>query len=61
MARLFPWVCYDNGIDIRKQSAGKFYLRIPPHLHEKIALIAQAHSKSLNLLAQEALEKSVTA
>jgi len=44
-----------------KQYSGKFNLRIPPELHEKLAMTAQAQGKSLNSLAQEALEKSVSA
>jgi predicted HicB family RNase H-like nuclease len=40
---------------------GKFNLRIPPQLHEKLAMIAEAQAKSLNTLAQEALHRSITA
>jgi len=58
---VFLEVCREKGIEPRKQFSGKFNLRIPPDLHEKLALIAQAQGKSLNSLAQEALEKSVTA
>jgi predicted HicB family RNase H-like nuclease len=54
-------VCREKGIEPRKQFSGKFNLRIPPDLHEKLALAAQAQGKSLNSLAQEALENSVTA
>ena len=58
---VFLEVCREQGIEPRKQFSGKFNLRIPPDLHEKLALAAQAQGKSLNSLAQEALEKSVTA
>ncbi len=58
---VFLEVCREKGIEPRKQFSGKFNLRIPPDLHEKLALTAQAQGKSLNSLAQEALEKSVTA
>jgi predicted HicB family RNase H-like nuclease len=58
---VFLEVCQEKGIEPRKQFSGKFNLRIPPDLHEKLALTAQAQGKSLNSLAQEALEKSVTA
>ena len=58
---VFLEVCREKGIEPRKHFSGKFNLRIPPDLHEKLALTAQAQGKSLNLLAQEALEKSVTA
>jgi predicted HicB family RNase H-like nuclease len=58
---VFLEVCREKGIEPRKHFSGKFNLRIPPDLHEKLALTAQAQGKSLNSLAQEALEKSVTA
>jgi predicted HicB family RNase H-like nuclease len=34
-------------------------LRIPPEVHEKLAIVAQAEGKSINTLAQEALEQRV--
>ena len=55
---VFLEVCREQGIDPRKQFSGKFNLRIPPSLHEKLAMAAQAQGISLNSLAQEALEKS---
>ncbi len=58
---IFLEVCKEKGIEPRKQFSGKFNLRITPELHEKLAKTAQAQGKSLNSLAQEALEKSVSA
>ena len=58
---VFMEVCKEKGIEPLKQYSGKFNLRIPPELHEKLAITAQAQGKSLNSLAQEALEKSVSA
>ena len=58
---VFLEVCREQGIDPRKQFSGKFNLRIPPGLHEKLAMAAQARGISLNSLVQEALEKSVIA
>jgi predicted HicB family RNase H-like nuclease len=55
---VFLEVCREKGIDPRKQFSGKFNPRIPPSLHEKLAMAAQAQGISLNSLAQEALEKS---
>jgi predicted HicB family RNase H-like nuclease len=54
-------VCKENGIEPPRQFSGKFNLGIPPELHEKFAMITHVQGKSLNSLAQEALEKSVTA
>jgi len=58
---VFLEVCREKGIEPRKHFSGKFNLRISPDLHEKLALAAQAQGRSLNSLAQEALEKSVVA
>jgi len=52
-------VCREQGLPPRKVYSGKFNLRIPPALHERLALIAQAQGKSINLLAQEALQRAV--
>ena len=58
---VFLEVCREQGVDPRKQFSGRFNLRIPPSLHEKLAMAAQAQGISLNSLVQEALEKSVIA
>jgi predicted HicB family RNase H-like nuclease len=58
---VFLEVCKEQGIEPRRQYSGKFNLRIPPELHEKLTMIAEVHGKSLNTLAQEALQRSVTA
>jgi predicted HicB family RNase H-like nuclease len=56
---VFLQVCREKGIEPRRNYSGKFNLRISPELHEKLAIAAQAESKSINLLAQEALERKV--
>jgi predicted HicB family RNase H-like nuclease len=58
---VFLEVCKEQGIEPRKQYSGKFNLRIPPELHEKLALTAEVQGKSINMLAQEALQRSVMA
>ena len=57
--RVFLEVCKEKGIEPRRNYSGKFNLRIPPALHEKLAIAAQAEGKSINTLAQEALEQRV--
>ena len=57
---VFLEVCKEQGIKPRRHFSGKFNLRIPPELHEKLAGIAEAQGKSLNALAQEALQRSLT-
>ena len=58
---VFLEVCQEKGIEPRRSYSGKFNLRIPPELHEKLAIVAQAEGKSINTLAQEALEQRVEA
>ena len=53
---VFLEVCREKGIEPRRSYSGKFNLRIPPVLHERLSLAAQAADKSINAFAQEALE-----
>ena len=55
--QVFLEVCREKGIEPRRSNSGKFNLRIPPQLHEQLAIVAQAEGKSINTLAQEALER----
>jgi predicted HicB family RNase H-like nuclease len=57
--QIFLEVCQEKGIEPRRHFSGKFNLRIPPELHEKLAIEAQAQGKSINTLAQEALQERV--
>lgn len=57
--QVFLAVCEEKGISPRRHFSGKFNLRIPPELHEKLAIEAQAQGKSINTLAQEALQERV--
>ena len=58
---VFLDVCRENGIEPRHNYSGKFNLRIPADLHEKLAIVAEAEGKSLNALAQEALSLRLVA
>jgi predicted HicB family RNase H-like nuclease len=57
---VFLEVCKEKGIAPRRHFSGKFNLRIPPALHEKLAIVAQAQGKSINTVAQEALQERVS-
>ena len=59
--QVFLEVCREKGIEPRRNYSGKFNLRIPPDLHEKLAMVAQAEGKSINAVAQEALRQHVAA
>ncbi len=56
---VFLEMCKEKGIEPKKNFSGKFNLRIPAELHEKLAIAAQAEGKSINMLAQEALQVRV--
>jgi len=57
----FLEVCKEKGIEPRRNYSGKFNLRVPPALHEKLAIVAQAEGKSINTLVQEVLAQRVAA
>jgi predicted HicB family RNase H-like nuclease len=59
--QVFLEVCREKGIEPRRHFSGRFNLRISPELHEKLAIAAQAQGKSINTLAQEALQERVAA
>ena len=59
--QVFLDVCREKGIEPRRNYSGKFNLRIPAELHEKLAIVAQAEGKSINTVAQEALQQRVAA
>jgi predicted HicB family RNase H-like nuclease len=57
--KVFLEVCTEKGICPRRNYSGKFNLRIPVELHERLAVVAEAEGKSINLLAKEALQTFV--
>ena len=59
--QVFLEVCREKGIEPRRNYSGRFNLRIPADLHEKLAIVAQAEGKSINTVAQEALQRRVAA
>ena len=59
--QVFLDVCREKGIEPRRNYSGKFNLRISPDLHERLAIVAQAEGKSINAVAQEALQQRVAA
>lgn len=58
--QVFLEVCEEKGLEPRKHFSGKFNLRIPPELHEQLAIAAHAEGKSIHMVAQEALRLSLS-
>jgi len=51
--------CKDQGIHPEKPASGKLLLRVPPEVHGRALVAAQAAGKSLNQWATEVLEHAV--
>ena len=58
---VFLEVCREKGIEPRRSYSGRFNLSIPAELHERLAIVAQAEGKSINTVAQEALQQRLAA
>ena len=53
--KVFMEMCAEDGVNPRREFTGRFNLRIPSELHERIALLAHASGKSINAWMTEAL------
>lgn len=51
--------CEEQGVAPEKPASGKLLLRIPPEVHSRALIAAQAKGKSLNQWATEALQQAV--
>ena len=49
------------GLKPEKPASGKLLLRVPPEVHGKALVVAQAAGKSLNQWATEVLQRAVKA
>jgi len=52
--------CREQGVSPEKPASGKLLLRVPPEVHSRALIKAQAMGKSLNQWASETLERAVT-
>jgi predicted HicB family RNase H-like nuclease len=50
--------CKEQSIYLEKPASGKLHLRVPPELHGRALVTAQAPGKSLNQWATEVLEQA---
>lgn len=51
--------CKQSGVHPEKPASGKLLLRVPPEVHGRALVAAQAAGKSLNQWATEVLEQAV--
>lgn len=56
--KVFLEMCAEDGVEPRKHFSGKFNLRVPPTLHQQLAIQAAAHGKSINAWVIELLSAS---
>jgi predicted HicB family RNase H-like nuclease len=54
--KVFLKMCAEDGVNPRRKFTGRFNLRIPPDLHERIAALADTSGKSINTWMIEALD-----
>ncbi|MEW6667096.1 MAG: type II toxin-antitoxin system HicB family antitoxin [Thermodesulfobacteriota bacterium] len=52
---VFLQMCAEDGVNPVREFTGRFNLRIPPELHEKIATLAESSGRSINAWMVEAL------
>lgn len=52
-------MCEEDGVDPQKPLSGKFVVRIPPELHQELAVAAVREGRSLNTVVREAIEARV--
>lgn len=58
--KAFLEMCAEDGVEPRRQFSGKFNLRVPPALHQRLATQAAAHGKSINAWIVELLSECGT-
>ena len=58
--KAFLEMCAEEGVEPRKHFSGKFNLRVPPSLHQRLATQAAAHGKSINAWVVELLSECAT-
>jgi predicted HicB family RNase H-like nuclease len=52
--------CEEKGLSPEKPASGKLLLRVPPEVHGKAIVFAQASGKSLNQWVTDVLQRAVT-
>jgi predicted HicB family RNase H-like nuclease len=55
--KVFLEMCMEKNIEPRKAFSGRFVVRIPPKLHQRVTENAAARGVSINQLVQDALER----
>lgn len=53
--------CAEKGVSPQKPASGRLLLRLPPEVHGRAMVVAQAAGKSLNQWVAETLERALTA
>jgi predicted HicB family RNase H-like nuclease len=56
--QVFLDMCAEDGVEPRREYTGRFNLRIPPILHERVIARAKAEGKSVNAWMVEIIKKA---
>ena len=56
--KVFLDMCAEDGVEPRQEFTGRFNLRIPSALHERVVVRAKAEGKSVNAWMVEILKKA---
>ena len=51
--------CTEEGVEPEKPYSGKFNVRLPPHLHQQIAILAKKRRISLNSFVEKAITNEI--
>jgi len=57
--KVFLDMCREDGVEPRKSYSGKLMVRLPVVLHERAALSAASHGKSLNAWLADIVKQAV--
>jgi predicted HicB family RNase H-like nuclease len=52
--------CGEQGVSPERPASGRLLLRLPPEIHGRAMIVAQAHGKSLNQWVTETLQRAIT-
>ncbi len=56
--KVFLDMCHEDGVEPRKSYSGKLMVRLPAELHQRAAMSAASHGKSLNAWLAEVVEQA---
>ncbi|MDZ4396288.1 type II toxin-antitoxin system HicB family antitoxin [Hydrogenophaga sp.] len=56
--KVFLDMCHEDGVEPKKSYSGKLMVRLPAELHQRAAMSAASHGKSLNAWLADVVEQA---